>query len=68
MQRHAAPRRQVGQANGIMAATMAAGASSGFLFTFVEPNQNRLYLLYIVLGAVCVPITLAAARERPARA
>ena len=45
-------RDQVGQANGVMAALMAAGACAGFLFSFWNKDQNHLYALYVGLALV----------------
>ena len=58
---------QVGQANGLMAAIMAAGACFGFVFAFAATSQAQLYVMYAALALVCIPTTLLCAQERPSK-
>ena len=57
------PDEQVGQANGIMAAMQAFGASSGFLYTYAFPDVANLYKIYLILVLVCVPATVLAIKD-----
>ena len=57
------PDEQVGQANGVMAAMQACGASSGFLYTYAFPDVANLYRVYVLLVLVCVPSTVLALRD-----
>ena len=57
------PDEQVGQANGILAAMQALGASSGFLFTYAFPDVANLYAVYVALVLVCVPVCVLAIKD-----